>query len=353
MRTGKKFNNHFSLGAYAGWGTKDEAWKYGGQLLFRFPQSNYSVLGLKYANDMFQTEFNYHDQIRQENYLGNGLGDFSTFLFRNNNSLYNNRKLAELFWDYNWTAGYKTHFSVTSCNYYPNNYLPYKSGTTNISVINDYSFTLDMRISQDEKVLDSYFHRIYLSNYHPVTHFVFTAGKFEAQNQGDFYLKLHSMTTRTLPLGSYGKLRYTFEAGYLFGKAPFPLLEIMSGYENNGLARYSVHPEENLFVADTYASIQTNLITNGIIFNQIPFINKLNLRESLGFRMLYGTLQEKNAQLIDIPSELSTFDKPYFQFSAGIANLFRILALEYVWGFPQTKSPNSNWGVQCRMSVDF
>jgi hypothetical protein len=370
-RTGQKLSKYFTIGGYVGYGMYDEAWKYGGELQYRVKKADYAVLGIKYDNNMYQTDFDYHDQIRNENYVGNGLGDISSFILREYNINYNLRKKAEIFYDKQWHKGYNTHLALSSCRQFPNQYILFPLSNADpagnsiaASYIDNYSLTLDFRFSYKERVMDQFFHRIYLSNYYPVTHFVFEAGNYQTKtslnksssntdSQG-YYLKVHTSTKQTFLLGNFGKLRYTLDAGTMLGEVPYSLLETYSGYENNGLGRYAVHPlAANQFAADTYVTLHTSMVTNGILFNLIPLVNKLNLREILGMKLGYGSLQAKNQVNTYLPPSVQAFDKPYVQLSAGICNLFKVIALEYIWEFPQIKSPNANWGIQARLYVDF
>lgn len=360
-RTGQTLSKYFTFGGYVGYGMNDEDWKYGGELQIRFKKANYAVLGIKYDNNMYQTDFDYHDQIRNENYVGNGLGDISSFLFRQYDINYNQREQTEIFFDKQWQKGLNTHLALSSCRYFPNQYVqfplsnpgPAENGIA-ASYIDNYSIRLAFRFSYKERVMNQFFHRIYLSNYYPVTHFVFEGGNYQTINANDYYLKFHTSTKQTFLLGNFGKLRYILETGTILGQVPYPLLEIYNGYDNNGLGRYSVHPlSSNQFAADSYVTLQTGLVTNGILLNLIPLVNKLNLREMLGMKLGYGTLETKNKTFSYLPSFIQAFDKPYVQLSAGLCNIFKVVAVEYIWEFPQIKSPNANWGIQARLYVDF
>ena len=150
-------------------------------------------------------------------------------------------------------------------------------------------------------------------------------------------------------LGNFGKFRYILEAGTILGNPPFPLLEVLNIYENNGLGRYSVHPvTESLFAADSYVNLENGLVTNGILFNHIPLINRLNLREIFGVRLAYGHLSRHY-----LPNNVTPLEKPFIQLSAGICNIFKIIAIEYLWEYMEAKSPNTNWGIQAKLFVDF
>lgn len=353
-RTGKKLCSNFTFGSYAGYGITDEKWKYGGEIRYRFKKTDYAVVGINYNNNMYQTDFDYHDQIRFENFVGNGLGDISTVLFQQYNTHYNQRKNAEVYFDKQWLKGVNTHFALAINRYLPNALVPFQQATTAIPFIQDYSLTLALRLSYKQRILDEFFHRIFLSNFYPTTQLVIQAGNYHTPVTSDYYLKLHVFTKQTILLGNVGKFRYLLEAGTILGQVPYPLLEIINGYENNGLNRYTFHPTLlTQYAADNYVNLHSNIVFNGLLFNHIPLINKLNLRETASIKIAYGSLQTKNRMAMNLPAFLQAMNKPYIQLSAGIANIFKILALEYCWDFLPTKSPNVNWGIQARLYVDF
>ena len=354
-RTGKKLSTNFTIGGYAGWATKDLEWKYGGEIQYRSKKADYALIGLKYNNDMYQTDFNYHDQIQYENYIGNGLGDVSTLIFPQTGINYNRRKNAEIFFDKQWVKDFNTHFSLSSCQFLPNQYVPYEKNGLVIPSLQDYGFTLDFRFSSKERIMDEFFHRIYLSNYNPVTHIVVEGGSYKTSSSSDYYLKFHTATNQSFLLGNFGKFHYNVEAGFMLGQAPFPMLEIYDQFENNGIDKDAVHPASlNQFVADSYVSLQSDLVTNGILLNHIPLIDVLNLREIVEMKFAYGNLQNKNLAVMELPSFIKPLDTPYMQFDAGIANIFKVLAVESIWEFPQIKNPNNlNWGLQVKLYVDF
>ncbi|MBN2787602.1 MAG: carboxypeptidase-like regulatory domain-containing protein [Paludibacteraceae bacterium] len=353
-RTGKKLCENFTVGGYVGYGITDEKWKYGGEIRYRFKKTDYAVVGINYNNNMYQTDFDYHDQIRHENYVGNGLGDISTLLFQQYNTIYNQRKNAEVYFDKQLLKGVNTHFALATNRYLPNLLVPFQQATTNIPFIQDYTFTLGVRLSYKQRILDEFFHRIFLSNFYPTTQLVVQAGNYHTTLTSNYYLKLHASTKQTILLGNVGKFRYLLEAGTILGQVPYPLLEIYNGYENNGLNRYAFHPSYSTqYATDSYVNLHSNIVFNGLLFNHIPLINALNLRETAGIKVAYGTLQTKNRTAMDLPAYIQALNNPYIQLSAGIANIFKILALEYCWDFLPTKSPNVNWGIQARLYVDF
>lgn len=88
------------------------------------------------------------------------------------------------------------------------------------------------------------------------------------------------------------------------------------------------------------------LILNGIIFNQIPGIRQLNLRELVSFKCVYGGLNPKHAQILDFPLNIGELKKPYMEMGVGVTNIFRIFSLQSVWRLTDlNKSQVRSWGI--------
>ena len=353
-RTGKELSPFFTVGGYGGYGLLDADWKYGGEFQYRFKQPEYAVLGLAYDNNTFQLDFSFHDQLRHENFVGNGLADFSTFLFRIDAGHYIRREQVSLFFAKQWVKGFTTHLGLASKRYFPNQFVVFSQKGIPLAALRDYSLTVDFRFSFKERVIDNFFHRIFLSNLWPITHVVFTAGNAQLDKNNCPYLKLHTATKQTVLLGIFGSFRYTVEAGTILGTVPYPLLELYTAFDNNGFGRYAVHRNKAfIYATDTYVNIQGNITTNGLLLNYIPIVNRCNLRETVGFKVAYGKVSDKQLGLMDLPSFIYPLQKPYVQWSAGITNIFKVMALESVWEIIPIKSSLLTWGVQVRFFAGF
>ena len=85
------------------------------------------------------------------------------------------------------------------------------------------------------------------------------------------------------------------------------------------------------FMADTYISIFATHHLEGLVFNHIPLIKKLNFREVITFKGLFGTLTEANAQnTINNEPIVAPDNTGYFEGSIGVENILKILRVDYV-----------------------
>ncbi len=93
------------------------------------------------------------------------------------------------------------------------------------------------------------------------------------------------------------------------------------------------------FINSSYASIDLTYWANGALFNYIPYLKKLKLREVFCFRGIWGNLSDRNnpalhPELLQFPAGtgMVKMDKgPYMEASVGIENIFKVLRIDYVW----------------------
>jgi hypothetical protein len=101
------------------------------------------------------------------------------------------------------------------------------------------------------------------------------------------------------------------------------------------------------FVNDQYLSWDITYFANGALFNRIPLIKYMKLREVVSFKGLYGSLSDKNNpalnnNLLRFPANAlcREMDKmPYMEMSVGLDNIFTILRVDYVWRLTYRDTP--------------
>ena len=144
-------------------------------------------------------------------------------------------------------------------------------------------------------------------------------------------------------LKSWGKLDCYIKGGIQWNQVPFPLLIMPETNLSYIMQDYTFTAINNMeFLNDRYASFMLLWDLNGKIFNRIPLLRKLKWREWLTVKCLWGDLSDKNnptlsqnagdATLMYFPEGSYVMDpkKPYWEVSAGIHNIFKIVHVEYV-----------------------
>ena len=87
------------------------------------------------------------------------------------------------------------------------------------------------------------------------------------------------------------------------------------------------------FVTDTYASLHLEHNFNGRLFSRIPWLRKLNLREIVSLRGVWGELSDENlilnAPVTSITPLQAPSDRIYYEYSVGIGNIFKIFRIDF------------------------
>jgi hypothetical protein len=123
----------------------------------------------------------------------------------------------------------------------------------------------------------------------------------------------------------------TVEAGKTFGDVPLGLLSVVPGNQSY-FSIYNTFSQLDFyeFVTDTYTSLHLEHNFNGRLFSRIPLLRKLNLREIVSFRGVWGEISDGNRALnasgliYNAPS-----DKIYWEYGFGIGNIFKVFRLDF------------------------
>lgn len=149
------------------------------------------------------------------------------------------------------------------------------------------------------------------------------------------YTKLQFSYLQPWQMGGFGRLYTTIEAGKTFGDVPLGLLSVVPGNQSY-FSIYNTFSQLDFyeFVTDTYTSLHLEHNFNGRVFSRIPFLKKYNLRAIIGVRGVWGELSDENIALStttnpnNIPL-VAPNDKIYWEYSAGIGNIFKIFRLDF------------------------
>ena len=160
---------------------------------------------------------------------------------------------------------------------------------------------------------------------------------------------------------AFGYTDVILKAGKVWSKVPFPMLIIP-----NANLSYTIQPESYSlmnameFMNDEYASWDVTYFMNGWLFNRIPLLKKLQWREVLSCRGLFGRLSDKNNPaksdgLFLFPAGSTTLGKkPYVEVGVGIENILKVLRVDYVWRLTYRDLPGvDKSGVRISLHVTF
>jgi len=355
FRTNEKFSKVVSLEAAVGYGFKDRRAKGLGRISINLPTLRRNILQLEYSDRYAWSEVDDFDRLLRENSMGWGNFDFTSYAFE---ALYRDkqcvntalrRRQVQLHWFADWMDRLDTRlghsFAVETHAYVR---AGWQAGdiSDQTSDVSYQSLSLIGRLSWGEKKYDGYFLRRYAySSKYPVLYLGLEAGHWANSQQpianSQLYAHLRIMLTQHANLGMGGTLNYAFRMGAIFGHLSQTLLWQANGNQGYAYDPYRftlLHGYELL--ADKYVTLQAEWNGHGILFNTIPGIRWLHLRELVETKLAYGYLSANSQQL----TANSTF---YAELGVGIGNILRVCDLYSVWSL----SPSIRWAMRFRIHL--
>lgn len=149
------------------------------------------------------------------------------------------------------------------------------------------------------------------------------------------YTKVQFSYIQPWQVGGFGRLTTTIEAGKTFGEVPLGLLSVIPGNQTY-FSIYNTFSQLDFyeFVSDTYTSFHFEHNFNGRLFSRIPFLRKLNLREIVSVRGVWGEISDENLVLntTGLPNAIplvAPSNNPYYEYSLGIGNIFKVFRIDF------------------------
>ena len=332
FRTNERFSKIVSLEASVGYGIKDRSPKGMGRISVNLPTARKNIMQLEYNDRYVWSEVDDFDRLLRENSMGWGNFDFTAYAFEalHRDSLYVNtairQRQIQFHWFADWTPHLETHAYIRA---------GWQEGYAYQSL------SAIARLSWGERKYDGFFMRRYAySNRYPVLYLGFETGHWT----DGLYAHLRVMLTQHANLGMGGTLDYALQGGAVFGTVPDAFLWQASanqGYAYDPYRFTFLHGRQLL--ADKYVALQTEWNGHGILFNLIPGIRWLHLRELVEAKIAYGYLSKQNPSLM----HLNPGHSFYAEIGVGIGNILRVCDLYSIWSL----SPEIHWGMRFRIHL--
>ena len=354
FRTNEKLSKIVSLEASVGYGVKDRRAKGMGRISVNLPTLRTNILRFEYHDRYVWSEVDDFDRLMRENSMGWGNFDFTSYAFE---ALWRDKlcvntamrqRLAQIHWFTDWSPNIETHAYVRA------GWQPATIDNPQ-STIAFQSLSAIARFSWGERKYDGYFLRRYAySGKYPVLYAGIEVGHWQITNyksqitnaNNALYAHIRLMLTQHANLGMGGTLTYALQGGAIFGRVPATLL-----WQANGNQGYAYDPYRftmlhgGELLADKYVALHTEWNGHGILFNLIPGIRWLHLRELVEAKLAYGYNHQSTINNHQFYSEIGI----------GIGNILRVCDLYSVWGFlPVTRNPSSvthYWGMRFRIHL--
>ncbi|MCG9794157.1 DUF5686 family protein [Flavobacterium algicola] len=178
----------------------------------------------------------------------------------------------------------------------------------------------------------------------PYSHlFVNYSHGFKGLLGSDFeYEKVQFYYKQPIIIGPLGRSNIIVELGKTFGQIPLGLMNVIPGNQTyftieNTFSNLNFYE----FVTDQYATIQWNHNFGGRLFSRIPFMRKLNWREIIGIKSVYGSISDENRAINASGLQYDAPEKGYWEYSAGIGNIFKVFRLDFAWRGNYINAPDA------------
>jgi len=367
-RTTPKFNNSLFFENYVAYGFKDEKWKYFVSGAYSFNHKSIYAYPLNYLKASYQYDTKIPGQelqfVQEDNFL------LSFKRGKNDKWLYNNIFKAEYVREFTGNASVTLGFK--NWKQTPAGSISFAkqegSGIGDVANITTSELSAELRWAPHEKFYQGKVYRVPIVNKYPVFKLRYIAG-INGLLGGEYnYHNLNLNVAKRLYLSQLGYTDVSAEGGYIFGKVPFPLLTIHRANQTYSYQLSSYNMMNFMeFVSDRYASLNVDHYFNGFLFNKVPLLKKLKLREVITGKVLYGGVREendpkKNSSTLKFPDDNSTLlpttytltNTPYAEVSVGVANIFKLFRVDLVKRLTYLNNPDvSQWGVRTRVKFDF
>lgn len=329
MRTSNDFSKMVEFSGYGAYGFFDKEFKYGAGTRFFLTKKPRRLVQLVYKHD-----------VEQVGVSSNAYNNTSivTFLRRNplNKLVFNSEFRATYFRE--WFPGLSSELLLRNTTFHPLGITQFNlikpDGTIWPQVgITATEVAFNTRFAYNEEFLSGEFDRISLGTKYPVLSVTYTYGIPNLLGSNYEYHKARFSFQHKIPLGIFGTFKYQFEVGKIFGKAPYPLLEVHNGNETWSYNETAFNMMNILeFVSDEYISFKAHQHFDGLFLNKIPLLRKLMWREVVTLTGVYGKISDKNLSIMELPSYTSTLQqKPYLEMAAGIENIFKFIRIDVLW----------------------
>lgn len=352
LRTGAMtsayLNPHLFGRFFVAYGMRDHRWKYMGEVEYSFKKkkehpNEFPIHSIKasYENDIFQYG---------QTYLYTNKDNMFLSLKRQDDNKIGYVKKAE----FTYTREFYNHFSyaLTLRNRIDESthLIPFER-TSTIEGITTSTFVkslkqseveLFLRYAPKEKFTQTKWNRHSVLPEHPVFTLKHRIGIKGALGSDINYHHTEATFQKRFWFSAFGYTDCLLKAGKVWNKVPFPLL-----ITPNANLSYTIQDESFWlmnameFFNDEYASWDLTYYMNGLVFNRLPLIRKLNWREVISCRGMFGNLSDKNrpdpantGSLFKFPYENDEYhfldSTPYVEVAVGIENIFRVLRIDYV-----------------------
>lgn len=346
--TTANLNNHLFGRGYVAYGCKDRKWKYNAEIEYSFAKKKYH--SREFPVNGIRATYRYDVNKLGQHYLTNSASNLLNSVKRLESNLSTYERAAILEYNKEWLNNLSIGAKVSYQRQESSRYVPFVTGDgSHVNHYTENSLRLQVRWAPGEKFMQTYNERVAI-NRDAIT--LMLAHTFGPKGLGgsEFTMNLTEfLLQKRFWFSAFGYADVVFKAAKLWNQVQFPALL----WQNANVA-YTVQTETFSllnpmeFAMDQYLSLDLNYNLNGLIFNRIPWFNKLKLREVLTFKSFLGNLSKKNNpafndNLFRFPDAQTQVmgNNPYMELGVGVDNILTFLRLDYIWRLSYRNKPGA------------
>jgi len=365
-RTTPELSRSVYFDAYLGYGSNDKQFKYNISAYLALNKTAF----YRYPNNYFRLSYQYDISIPGQDFLLNSsqppLSSFQSgssdyFMY---SGIFKLNYVRELENHFSYDLGFKRwdRQAAGTLIYRTNN-----AGRTLVDHLTTSEFAIALRYAPHEQIIQGTTDRTTIHSKYPVLNLQFRQGIKGAMNGSYSFTGINANVAKRFYLSQLGYTDVTLLGGALFGKVPFPLLNISPANESVGYDPDAYNKMYYLeFVSDHYAGINITQAFGGFFLNKVPLIKHLKWREFLSFKALYGGLRKENnpdysTGLFQFPignnggkPTYALSSKPYLEAGVGIGNIFKLLRVNLIRRLNYLDHPGvSPYSLKFDINLDF
>ncbi|MCM1369492.1 MAG: DUF5686 and carboxypeptidase regulatory-like domain-containing protein [Candidatus Amulumruptor caecigallinarius] len=359
LTTANLFKNVFARG-YVAYGLRDKKFKYSAEVEYSFLPKKYH--SHEFPRNGIRAAYSYDIDKLGQSMVSNAANNLLNSVTRIESNLSIYQRLATLEYNREWRNHFSIKATLANQRLEHSEYVGFVRGNGEIVPhFNQSSFKVSLRYAPNEKFIQTYNERRDVNRDALILNLSHEFGP-KGLLGSEYTVNLTEFSLRKrLWFSAFGYADILFKAAKLWNQVQFPALL----WQNANVA-YTVKQETYSllnpmeFAMDEYFSLDLNYNLNGLIFNRIPLIKKLKLREIVTFKGFMGHLTKKNNpeyndNLFRFPGNGVTTPMgrtPYMEAGVGIDNILTFIRLEYIWRLTYKDRPGiSDSGL--RFSLQF
>lgn len=325
--------------AMAAYGFRDHKWKYVGELEYSFVDKQYHSREFPVHALRFTSSYDL-DFVGQNYHFTNADNVFLS-LKRMSDNMAVYRRLNQLAYILELRNNFSLTATLANTRLEATPWVPFVDGYGHsFAHFDETTLELKLRYAPGEKFYQTTSQRIPVNLDAPVMELRHTVALRGMPGSKFAINKTEANFQKRFWMSAFGYLDTMVGGGHVWSASPYMFLLMP-----NANLSYTIQPESFSlinpmeFVNDSQVNWELSYWANGAIFNYVPLVKKLKLREVFSFRGVWGHLSAKNdplrnpALLAFAPGATTrAMDHgPYMEVSAGIDNILKCLRLDYVW----------------------